>query len=47
MPSNEVQEGNREQFVRAFSQGFAALGFERDSDGNGKFLLGKWNERCS
>ncbi len=45
--AQQVQEGNREQFLRAFSQGLAVLGYERDSAGNGKFLLGKWDEKWS
>ena len=40
-----VQERNREQFLRAFDGGLAVLGYERDSAGNGKFLLGSWDEK--
>jgi predicted GNAT superfamily acetyltransferase len=36
----EVQKRNREEFLQAFSQGLAVLGFERDPAGNGTFLLG-------
>jgi predicted GNAT superfamily acetyltransferase len=43
----QVQERNREQFLRAFSQGLAVLGYERDSEGNGKYLLGHWHEKWS
>ena len=45
--AQQVQERNREQFLSAFSHGFAALGYERDSEGNGKFLLGRWDEKWS
>lgn len=39
-----VQLRNRDQFINAFAHGLAALGFERDSAGNGAFLLGRWEE---
>lgn len=42
-----VQERNREQFLRAFSDGLAVLGYERDAEGNGKFILGEWDEDWS
>jgi len=45
--AGEVQERNREQFLRAFEDGLAVLGYERDSEGNGKFLLGHWDEKWS
>ena len=45
--AQQVQERNREQFLRAFSDGLAVLGYERDTDGNGKFLLGRWDEKWS
>ncbi len=41
----EVQDRNREEFLRAFSNGLAVLGYERDAKGNGTFLLGEWNEK--
>ena len=43
--AKEVQDRNREQFVGAFSDGLAVLGYERDQQGNGKFLLGRWEEK--
>ena len=43
----EVQSRNREQFLAAFNDGLAVLGYERDAEGNGKFLLGRWNENWS
>jgi predicted GNAT superfamily acetyltransferase len=42
--AHEIQNHNREQFLEAFSDGLAVLGYERDSEGNGKFLLGRWDE---
>jgi predicted GNAT superfamily acetyltransferase len=45
--AQQVQERNREQFLRAFSHGLAVLGYERDAEGNGKFLLGHWDEKWS
>lgn len=43
----EVQKRNREQFLSAFSQGLVALGYERDAQENGAFLLGRWDEEWS
>jgi predicted GNAT superfamily acetyltransferase len=43
--AREVQDRNREQFVKAFADGMAVLGFERYLQGNGKFLLGRWEEK--
>jgi predicted GNAT superfamily acetyltransferase len=45
--AQEVQERNRDQFLRWFADGFAAIGYERDAEGNGKFLLGRWDESWS
>jgi predicted GNAT superfamily acetyltransferase len=45
--AQQVQERNREQFLRAFGQGLAVLGYERDAEDNGKFLLGRWDEKWS
>ena len=45
--AREVQERNREQFLKAFGGGLAVLGYERDAAGNGKFLLGRWDENWS
>jgi predicted GNAT superfamily acetyltransferase len=36
-----VQLENRQKFQRAFSEGLAVLGFQRDADGNGIFELGQ------
>jgi predicted GNAT superfamily acetyltransferase len=43
----QVQERNRDLLIAAFARGWAALGFRRDQDGNGSFLLGKWDEEWS
>ena len=43
--AKHVQDRNREQFVKAFADGLAVLGYERDQQGNGKFLLGRWEEK--
>jgi predicted GNAT superfamily acetyltransferase len=39
-----VQESNRERFSQAFAEGLSVLGYERDEHGNGRFLLGSWDE---
>lgn len=39
-----VQAGNREQFRLAFAEGLAVLGYERNEHGDGRFLLGSWDE---
>jgi hypothetical protein len=45
--AQQVQERNRDQFLRAFSNELAVLGYERDPDGHGKFVLGEWDENWS
>ena len=45
--AQQVQERNREQFLQAFDHGLAVLGYERDPEGNGKFLLAHWDEKWS
>ncbi len=42
-----VQERNRGEFLQNFSKGLAVLGYERDAQGNGRFLLGHWEEPWS
>ncbi len=42
--AQEVQDRNRKEFLKAFSEGLAVLRYERDQSGNGKFLLGRWDE---
>jgi predicted GNAT superfamily acetyltransferase len=39
-----VQSSNREALESAFRRGFAVIGYERDAQGNGSFLLGPWKE---
>lgn len=43
----EVHARNREAFLAAFAQGLVVLGLERDAEGNGRFLLGRWDEDWS
>jgi predicted GNAT superfamily acetyltransferase len=43
----EVQKRNRQQLLDAFRTGLAALSYERDAEGNGTFLLGRWDENWS
>jgi predicted GNAT superfamily acetyltransferase len=45
--AQQVQERNRDEFLRAFNADLAVLGYERDAGGNGKFLLGEWDEDWS
>jgi predicted GNAT superfamily acetyltransferase len=45
--AQQVQERNREQFLRVFAAGQAVLGYERDPEGKGRFVLGKWDEKWS
>jgi predicted GNAT superfamily acetyltransferase len=42
--AQDVQDQNRVQFQQAFADGLAVLGYERDVAGNGRFLLGPWEE---
>jgi predicted GNAT superfamily acetyltransferase len=39
-----VQDRNRTVFLEAFKDRLSVLGFERDADGNGTFLLSAWDE---
>jgi predicted GNAT superfamily acetyltransferase len=41
----QVQECNREEFQRAFASGLAVLGYKRNPQGDGEFLLGTWSEQ--
>jgi predicted GNAT superfamily acetyltransferase len=45
--AKDVQDHNREQFSAAFAEGLAVTGYERDDAGNGRFLLGRWEEKWS
>lgn len=42
-----VQTQARELMLKAFDAGMACLGYERDVEGNGKFLIGHWDEHWS
>jgi len=39
-----VQVENRRRFQHAFSKGLAVVSFNRDSEGNGVFELGRWTQ---
>ncbi len=43
----DLQLHNREQFLKAFSQGLSCLRYGRDENGSGVFVLGKWDEDWS
>ena len=43
--AKEVQDRNRKQFENAFADRLAVLGYERDLQGSGKFLLGRWEQK--
>src|SRR3989449_6838181 len=45
--AKEVQDCNRRDFLQAFSDGLAVLGYHRDRQGSGKFLLGWWEEKLA
>lgn len=45
--AREVQSRNRDAFLKAFSDGMAVLDYEKDKQGNGAFLLGRWDEDWS
>jgi predicted GNAT superfamily acetyltransferase len=42
--AHEVQAENRRKFQQAFSEGLSVIAFTRDSEGNGIFHLGRWDE---
>ena len=51
-PSNrgkalDVQQRNRQQFLKYFGEGLAVLAYERDKLGNGRYVLGHWDESWS
>jgi predicted GNAT superfamily acetyltransferase len=39
-----LQSSNREALESAFHRGLAVIGYERDAEGNGTFLLGVWKQ---
>jgi len=42
-----VQTRNRELLQAAFARRLTCLGYGRDTEGNGHFLLGRWDEDWS
>jgi predicted GNAT superfamily acetyltransferase len=42
--AQQLQSKNRIALEAAFERGLAAVGYERDAEGNGSFLLGPWSE---
>ncbi len=42
--AQQVQLSNREALESAFARGLAVVGYERDAEGNGSFLLGPWDD---
>jgi predicted GNAT superfamily acetyltransferase len=42
-----IQQENRDKFVQAFAGGSSVLGYERSFRGDGRFLLGRWDETWS
>jgi len=45
--ARSLQLENRELFRNAFSRGLAVLDYRRDSQNNGTFILGRWDETWS
>ena len=45
--AEEVQSRNRELLLAAFARGLSCLGYVRDTEGNGCFLLAPWDENWS
>ncbi len=45
--AQQVQERNREKFLKLFANGQSVIAYDRDAKGNGKFLLGHWDEKWS
>lgn len=43
--AKDVQDRNRAEFLKAFAEGLAVVGYKREQDGSGKFLLGHWDEK--
>jgi hypothetical protein len=39
-----VQAANAEALESAFARGLSVIGYERTAEGDGRFLLGQWNE---
>ena len=45
--AQQLQTKNRIALQAAFERGLAVISYERDSEGNGSFLLGPWSEPVS
>ena len=43
----DVQQRNRQQFLEYFDRGLAVLAYDRDAHGNGRYVLGRWDEPWS
>ena len=43
--AQEVQTRNRKLLQSAFARGLSCLGYGLDAQGNGRFLLGRWDEK--
>ncbi len=43
----EIQARNREEFLAAFRGGFTVLRYRRNREGDGTYLLGRWDEQWS
>ena len=43
--AQQLQISNREALQSAFSRGLSVVGYDRDSEGDGTFLLGLWNAK--
>ena len=42
--AQETQAHVREQLLQGFGEGLTAVGYERDAEGNGSYLLERWDE---
>ena len=45
--ARDVQEANAAALESAFARGLAVLGYKRNEQGDGSYLLGKWDEEFS
>jgi len=45
--ARSLQAANADALEAAFARGLAVLGYQRNQQGDGSFLLGKWNEEFS
>lgn len=42
--AQQLQASNRDALQMAFDRGLSVLGYDRDAEGNGTFLLGRWDD---